>query len=583
VNFINRLLLWTEDHFIKILVTATVISGVVAAYQRSTEAPTEWQPWGFVWGSFMVVKELMGSRDIGSVSALDICSKLFKVTIAAGALKVYFHVAGVRLDDLRARLRAGHVVIVGEHDFATAMAISLRHCGARVTLEADSRSTVDEGSLRRADVVVIRPKSNALQGLQRCRVDKATMLLALQRDFSENIALCKRALALARKSGNDGLSCLCRIDDIKLKQFTSLDDFFDAADLPHIRLVNEAEVVARQLLDDFPPDSGMPAGANIRAHVLLIGLGSIGQSVLLFLAQIGHYRGGEKPRVTVIDPKGNQQYNGLVHRFPAIPDLLDVQICAEAIEFGTDNWLDGVLGDVVPVSVAYACTHSEVVNLVAAKRLIRWKKAQSIGDMPKNSGAGVRIVVVAPPGSALIDEFNPDRVRTDGIAVVPLLAKSANVKRVLEYAKDDIARAFHAEYARVYPHTPNAVPWEQLEEYLRDSNRLMAAHVDVKMRAIGCEIVDMDRKGDGEVGGDFHFFPQELADLQRIEHARWLAERRLAGWRHGPQTDKLRGIHSSLVPFDSLPESESQKARLMIESIPRILANTGRRIRRPTN
>jgi hypothetical protein len=580
MSLLNRILLWTEDHFLKILVTATVISGAVAAYQRSSETPPEWQPWGFVWGSLMVVKELVGSGQDVSVSALDLCAKLFKLTIAAGALKVYFRVVGVRLDDLRARLRSGHVTIVGERDLAAALALSVRRAGVRVTLVAGPGLPGDDLVLRRADVVVIQPSGNAAQSIQRSRAHRAAMLFALQREFSGNIALCKHALALARGSGNDRLICICRIDDIKLKQFITLRDFFDATDFPHIRLVNEAEVAARQLLDDFPPDANAPPDESVRVHVLLIGLGSIGQSVVLLLAQLGHYRGGLRPRVTIIDPKATQQYAALLHRFPAVADLLDIRICAEVVEFVTDNSLDSLFADGWPPSVAYACTRSEIVNLVAAKRLLRWKRARSIGDAPGESSAKFNVVIVAPPGSGLIEELGGDRRGSDNIAVLPLFAKSENIQRVMEYAKDDIARAFHTAYVSAYPKAPNAVSWEHLDEYLRNSNRLAASHVDVKLRAIGCDIEVARSDGNEKRVEDFSFSAEELVDLERIEHARWLAERRLGGWRYGPQTDKARRIHSNLVPFDDLPESEREKHRALIENIPAILAGTGRHIRR---
>ena len=56
----------------------------------------------------------------------------------------------------------------------------------------------------------------------------------------------------------------------------------------------------------------------------------------------------------------------------------------------------------------------------------------------------------------------------------------------------------------------------------------------------------------------FKDVPEEWVEtLARMEHDRWLAERRLAGWTQGESRDDARRIHPDLAPYDQLsPEKQ---------------------------
>jgi hypothetical protein len=47
------------------------------------------------------------------------------------------------------------------------------------------------------------------------------------------------------------------------------------------------------------------------------------------------------------------------------------------------------------------------------------------------------------------------------------------------------------------------------------------------------------------------------------------------GWKFGAETDKDKKIHSCLVPYDQLSESDKDSDRDMVRGIPEILAAAG--------
>ena len=78
--------------------------------------------------------------------------------------------------------------------------------------------------------------------------------------------------------------------------------------------------------------------------------------------------------------------------------------------------------------------------------------------------------------------------------------------------------------------------WDQLDDDLIDSNRQFADHIPVKVRALGYHIA---AHGSGDPGA---LVPKLEADevilLGKMEHQRWVAERRLAGWTLGRRTSR---------------------------------------------
>ena len=60
--------------------------------------------------------------------------------------------------------------------------------------------------------------------------------------------------------------------------------------------------------------------------------------------------------------------------------------------------------------------------------------------------------------------------------------------------------------------------------------------------------------------------------MARLEHERWVVERRLAGWLSGPQRDPDHKITPYLVPYDELTDDVKEWDREAVRAIPDVLA-----------
>jgi hypothetical protein len=139
---------------------------------------------------------------------------------------------------------------------------------------------------------------------------------------------------------------------------------------------------------------------------------------------------------------------------------------------------------------------------------------------------------------------------------------------------DSLARIIHESYlADLGVDEPQ---WANLSEDLREANRAQARAIAKKLASIGATIEP------GVATEAFAFTPDELERLAKVEHERWRAQRRLAGWVYAAVRDDRRKHHPMIVEWRMLPEPERDKDRRAVSRIPAVLARAGMHIvRRP--
>ena len=145
-----------------------------------------------------------------------------------------------------------------------------------------------------------------------------------------------------------------------------------------------------------------------------------------------------------------------------------------------------------------------------------------------------------------------------------------------------LAQAMHEEYVRdqkahgeTRTTNPSMAPWTELPEARKESSRAQAAHIGTKLAAVACDLAPLTDWN----AEDFAFREDELDLLARMEHDRWVEERREAGWVLGPK-DPTIPASPHLVPWDELDEQTRELHRLFIRSLPKFLAQAGFQILR---
>ncbi len=125
------------------------------------------------------------------------------------------------------------------------------------------------------------------------------------------------------------------------------------------------------------------------------------------------------------------------------------------------------------------------------------------------------------------------------------------------------ARLIHQRYAATAPaRTAGSLPWEQLDEFYRGSNRRQVRNALWMVEKIGghtwntwgyppdsltpAELAELPPL---EQLGRMGFDRDTAIAMARAEHEDWCRYYRRAGWRYGPQRDDARKIHDKLTDF----------------------------------
>lgn len=190
---------------------------------------------------------------------------------------------------------------------------------------------------------------------------------------------------------------------------------------------------------------------------------------------------------------------------------------------------------------------------------------------------------------------NPDIVRFDELSPesrdearlmaksIPRLLKRYDLGVVCSCSayRDTLARAIHedylkAEHAKGYTQqdNPSLVPWEDLDEELRKSNRQQAIDISRKLARIGCEI----RSRSETDSSLFVFTEGEVELLAEKEHDRWMIAKAADGWTYGREKDPARKTHPSLVPYGDLTREDRDRDRLAVRNIPKLLATVNLKV-----
>lgn len=150
---------------------------------------------------------------------------------------------------------------------------------------------------------------------------------------------------------------------------------------------------------------------------------------------------------------------------------------------------------------------------------------------------------------------------------------------------DELAESFHnnfCEYLKKQGYSygiltdekakkhSSLLPFEQLPEDEKEQNRNNVRHISTKLNSLGL-IMRPARKNETT----YQLLDSEVEELAMIEHERWMEQKNSDGWKYDPLTDKAGKKHQLLLPWEELPESEKEKDRILVRSIPKILANAG--------
>ncbi|HEX6471371.1 MAG TPA: RyR domain-containing protein [Streptosporangiaceae bacterium] len=468
------------------------------------------------------------------------------------------HIFAGRIRGWQVRQRwNGHVIVCGESAQATLLTERLLAGGTKVVaVTGAEQARPARGHFRLPG----DPQSPAT--LRAAGVARAKTVYAFSDDTAVNLGIAMAAQAAPRPNGTPATSYvwvadpeLChalRARRLGLERIDARADFISPAELA-------AKVLAAER-----------TAIRLR-HVMIVGLGGFGRSLLLELTRQQRLLPGSGPAyLTVVDARASLKLRALVASHPFLAYWTVRPVDATSDTFNLAGWAGRLLARDLP-DQTYLCNPDPVTAL-----------RNALTAVPLWHGPPRSLVVCLDRSLTYRELFH-----TGAAALLDELGGVLQIFGVTEAAcrsdfdgnsmVDQLARSIHERYVasqrRLGRSRPSLVPWHELPETYRRSSQAQAAHIGTKLRTLGLLTAPYST-----AYHPFSFTRDQVEELACLEHQRWCDERRQAGWRYGSDHDEVSRTHPSLVDWDVLSDTERQKDRDFVRTLPDLLADLGLRL-----
>ncbi|MDT8401910.1 MAG: NAD-binding protein [Bacteroidales bacterium] len=529
----------------------------------------------------------------------------------------------------RVRFMKGHTILCGLGEIGEAMAESFRTKKKLVIIENDT-SNENLGGLKKEGAKII--EANALDStvLRKIGIENAESFVAATGDDFDNLTIINHLLALIKnsdKKNKSKVSLAANIDSRNLKvaitrewkkereqsepelrkdlralnekaaaiksqggfekadrelrvQFKSLAEKLmgykpEGADFKcvegNIKLFNINQLAARYIYRHYPPDRfrSITKTDDPPMKILILGYSKIGEELLKLCFQNCHYLNRKNTLITLIAHEADEVTKRINSIYRGIHELVDFR----AINKNPHHLTGKVLLELglVPVDVIYICSaedryqssyssrarelYDESVPVV---RPFYRNKSWNTNNPPENLHSFNILSKVA-----MLEDIISERFDHKAMAVHHRWLK-LEIGRYIDSLNDCINKNKNIPDPK-----PTLLPWNLLDEEIRDDNRSVVEHINVKLRSVG-QLSDpaiYSKPEKAVINYDFLQDADKVEQLAWMEHSRWMATKYLHGWAYGEKRDIYLRVHESMVDFKKLDADTKQYDRDQIQSI----------------
>lgn len=542
---------------------AAIVLGVIGYGRAYPEAPVS----DSVYRTLQLFT-LDGSIPDQSNIVLELARYLAPLVIGYAALAAVLALYRDQLNRLWIRQLRGHVVVAGLGSAGFRVATSFADAGWPVVVVEADANHVAIGGCRDRGIRVLVGDATDHHVLRQAGVGNAVLLVVVCGEDGLNVDIASVARSISAEHPDQILTALVAFSDFELWYVMKAQALVDREEATfRLELVNIDALAADLLLDEQPPFLPEPGGVH---HVLIVGEGGVAQS--LVMGVLGRWMNDDRPpgqhlRLTMAGPEARRAYEALVERHPGIVGLRGARVEPWEIDMAATGVLPSAPADVTRIYVALPSdTKALAVALNLREQPGLWSEVPIVVAVEdRHAGVGR---TVGRDGPAL-----------HGIVAFGWLSDTLRPASLLGHtATETIARLGHQLHCDEQRQRglsvrddPSLVPWAELAQALRESNRLWADGIAAKLAGLRCVVAPAPLANpDGQA---FTFTEEEVETLAPLEHARWSADMKRMGFTQGPRDERHHPLID--VKFEALPESNREKDRDHVRSIPWVLTRAG--------
>jgi len=492
---------------------------------------------------------------------------LFLLAGLMGSIKLFMHNLRHDVQLARAQAMRGHVLVCGLGDTGLEVVRGLRNAGQGVVAVTREEGSAAVTACERIGVPVLSGDASRTETLDQAGVRRARAVVATTGSDAVNLEI---AVAAGRRAGGRATPLAVRpeirapwlIDAIA----APAEAIFEASLLVHPLRVQE--VAARRLF----ATAGFARTVRPRPRLVLAGLGDLGAAVLHHAAFCTFALPGVRAEVLCYDDAAEARQTAM--RAAPWRRFLDLEIRPHHFGPAHDparaaDW-EAIRADLAarPPDAVIVTLHDDDTALETAFGL------RDALDRLRRFATPIHVRTRRAQGlPQLLARMAERPLCRDRLAGFGDLGSLVSPGELFDEEADRTARAVHAVFlAGGNVAGPAGVPWEQLAERFRRSNRAFADHLPVKLAFAGLRLSPGSGPG-------VTLTETEIEALAEAEHYRWSCVLEAAGWQAGPRDEAAR-THPLLLPWRALPEEVRADNRRRAGQIPRIAAAAGAVIHR---
>ena len=490
---------------------------------------------------------------------------------AARILAVIF---SEQLQLLKIRFLKGHIIVCGLGNKGLLLSLKLKHNGHNiVAIELDEKNDNIKECLDNGIIVLIG-NAAAPYYLYKAGLNKAAYLLAVCGQDSINAEISIEARRLVSYKKQKPLTCVVHITDTQLCRLIKEREFETAKDDAfRLEFINLFDLAAKVLIKSFPPIDEKVEFQTSPPHLLIVGAGRMGESLVVHTAKKWMElpgRAHQKFKISIIDNAAEKKQNIFYLRYPRLKEicqLIPLEMDLHSPEFEDSHFLFNSNGE-CSFTIIYICLGGDSFALSTALRLNHHLRKYDIPIVVQmSSEAGLAELIQG-------ETHGPGRLHSFG-----LLDRVLEPELLLLGTHEILARAVHEEYCRdqqargdTLESNPSLVSWDELPGTLKNSNRRQADYLGVKLGKVGYYIIPTTDWNAEPI----EFSQEDIERMAKMEHKHWMEERQKDGWKYTPGLKASKKKRSPfLVPWEELPEAEKEKDRNPVRKIPTFLAKAG--------
>lgn len=343
----------------------------------------------------------------------------------------------------------------------------------------------------------------------------------------------------------------------------------------NIKLFNINQLAARYIFLNYPPDRfrSITTPNDPAMQILILGHSPSGEELIKLLAQNCHYINRKMTKITFVCIDADIVEEKIISKHKHIREIIDLHsIRMNPLHLTHSLMVENGLTD---IDVIYICSSEDRFQASYSSRMwelfggrvpvIRpfYKSTVLSNHRIHNNVCSFNILNEISKTEYLIDEL-PDR---KAVLVHNHWLRKA-IKDYIIKTEDCIVNDKEIPLPK-----PTLLPWYLVDEEIRDDNRSVVDHINIKLRAVGRlgNPEHYSNPKDSDIDYSFLEDPIKVEQLAEMEHRRWMATKILCGWEYGEKRDVKAKKHESLIDFENLDDDTKNYDRGQIIDMKEII------------